>query len=141
MLRTFLLLAFVFLMLMLAGAACCPSVTEIPPSAETTIREDYLEWIHPPKLAGACEELPVVKVEWIDEALQPPLGVTSVTPRGAQGKRPVVWLKTGAKFAAILGLSDAQAEWIGGIVSAQPAMLLRDVSIYRLCRMSNVTPW
>lgn len=101
---------------------------EIPTNAETTIAEDYLEWIHPPRLAGPCEELPVIKVEWI-------------TPRGVTGKRPIVWLKAEDKFAAILGLTDAQVEWIGGTVFAQPLMVLHDVSIYRLCRESANTPW
>jgi hypothetical protein len=101
---------------------------EIPTIAETTLAEDYLEWIHPPRLAGPCEELPVIKVEWI-------------TPRGVSGKRPVVWLKADDKFAAILGLTDAQADWIGGTVLAQSLMVLRDVSIYRLCRQPAITPW
>jgi len=101
---------------------------EIPAIARSTIAEDYLEWIHPPRLAGPCEEWPVIKVEWI-------------TPRGVAGKRPVVWLKADGKFAAILGITDAQAEWISGTVFAQPLMVLRDVSIYRLCRESAMTPW
>lgn len=62
-------------------------------------------------------------------------------PRGVSGKRPVVWLRADGKFAAILGLTDAQADWIGGTVFAQPSMVLRDVSIYRLCRVSAITPW
>jgi len=101
---------------------------EIPHSAEMTIREDSVDWVRPQTLAGACEELPVVKVEWVE-------------PRGVAGKSPVVWLKIADKYAAILGLSNAQAEWISGVVSAQPVMLLRDVFIYRLCRFSKVTPW
>jgi hypothetical protein len=118
-----------FLALILTSAAPWPVEMDIPASARMTIQQDYLEWIHPPRLAGPCEVLPVVKVEWI-------------TPRGIAGKRPVVWLKADEKFAAILGLTDAQAEWIGGFVSAQPLMILRDVSIYRLCsREANVTPW
>lgn len=100
----------------------------IPIAAWKTIQEDYLEWVHPPKFTGSCVELPVVKVEWI-------------TPRGVTGKRPVVWLKADGKFAAILGLTDAQAEWISGTVTAQPLMILRDVPIYRLCRFSDITPW
>ena len=114
--------------LTLAAAGCSAPVSQIPAPAETTIRDDYPEWIHPPMLAGACEELPVVAVEWI-------------TLRGVTGNRPVVWLKHGDTFAAILGLSNAQAEWISGIVSAQPVMRLRDVPLYRLCRFSKVTPW
>ena len=118
-----------FLALILTSAVPCPIETVIPTSARMTIQQDYLEWIHPPRLAGPCEELPVVKVEWI-------------TPRGVDGKRPVVWLNAEGKFAAILGLTDAQAEWLGGIVSAQPLMVLRDVSIYRLCsHEAQVTPW
>ncbi len=126
--KPFLLLALGFLMLTLTSATCGLTASVIPSSAETTLREDYLEWIHVQRLAGACAELPVVKVEW-------------TTPRGVAGKRPVAWIKTGDKVAALLDLSNAQAEWIGGTVSAQPVMLLRDVSIYRLCRFSNVTPW
>ncbi len=113
---------------LLTSAAPLVAEMEIPASAQRTIQEDYLEWIHPPKLTGPCEELPVVKVEWI-------------TPRGVTGKRPVVWLKADGKSAAILGLTDAQAEWISGTVTAQPVMVLRDVSIYRLCRFSDITPW
>ncbi len=117
-----------FLSLVLTTAAACAAQTDIPASAERTIQEDYAEWVHPPRLAGPCEPASVVKVEWI-------------TPRGVTGQRPVVWLKINGKFAAILGLSAAQAEWIGGTVSAQPLMRLPDVSIYRLCRFSNVTSW
>ncbi len=118
-----------FLALILTSAVPSPIETDIPLSARMTIQQDYLEWIHPPKLAGSCEVLPVVKVEWI-------------TPRGVEGKRPVVWLKADGKYAAILGLTDAQAEWLGKVVSAQPLMILRDVSIYRLCsHESQVTPW
>ena len=118
-----------FLALILTTAVPFPVETDIPASARLTIQQDYLEWIHPPRLAGPCEQLPVVKLEWI-------------TPRGVDGKRPVVWLKADDKFAAILGLTDAQAEWLNGMVSAQPLMVLRDVSIYRLCsHESQVTPW
>lgn len=118
-----------FLALILSTAVPCPVETDIPISARMTIQEDYLEWIHPPRLAGPCEQLPVVKLEWIK-------------PRGVEEERPVVWLKADDKFAAILGLTDAQAEWLGGLVWAQPLMVLRDVSIYRLCsRESQVTPW
>jgi len=120
----------VLLLLPFLLTSAVPTVVdiEIPVGAWKTIQEDYLEWVHPPKLAGPCEELPVVKVEWI-------------TPRGVTGKRPVVWLKAEGKFAAILGLTDAQAEWTSGTVTAQPLMILRDVSIYRLCRFSDITPW
>ncbi len=118
-----------FLAFILTTAVPCPVTTDIPASARMTIQEDYLEWIHPPKIAGQCEQLPVVRLEWIK-------------PRGIEGKRPVVWLKVEDKFAAILGLTDSQAEWLGGFVWAQPLMVLRDVSIYRLCsRESQVTPW
>ena len=122
------LIVLALLPFLLTSAAPLVADIEIPASAERTIQEDYLEWIHPPKLTGPCEELPMVKVEWI-------------TPRGVSSKRPVIWLKADGKFAAILGLTDAQAEWISGMVSAQPVMVLRDVSIYRLCRLSSVTPW
>lgn len=124
--KTFLI--FLFLPLLLTTAMPWKPEPDIPASARRTIQEDYLEWIHPPRLAGPCEDLPVVKVEWI-------------APRGLSSRRPVVWLKVDNKFAAILGLSDSQAEWIGGIVSAQPLMVLRDVSIYRLCRMYDGPPW
>ena len=122
------ILVLLLLPMILTSATSLAADMDISAAAEKTIQEDYLEWVHPPKLAGPCEELPVVKVEWI-------------TPRGVIGRRPVVWLKKDGKFAAILGLADAQAEWIGGNVSAQPLMLLRDVSIYRLCRFSDATPW
>ena len=121
-------LMFLVLPILLTTAAPQNPDTDIPISARRTIQEDYLEWIHPPKLAGSCEELPVIKVEWI-------------TPRGVLGKRPVVWLKANGAFAAILGLSDSQAEWIGEVVSAQPLMVLREVSIYRLCRRFDGPPW
>ena len=124
--KTFIVLA--LLPFLLTSAVTTVSDIEIPEAVEKTIQEDYLEWVHPPRLAGPCEELPVIKVEWI-------------TPRGVIGRRPVVWLKKDEKFAAILGLADAQAEWIGGNVSAQPLMLLQDVFIYRLCRFSDATPW
>ncbi len=125
--KTILLLK--FLAFILTSAAPWPIEMDIPESARMTIQEDYLEWIHPPRLAGPCEELPVVKLEWIK-------------PRGVDEKRPVVWLKADGRFAAILGLTDAQAEWLGGFVLAQPLMVLRDVSIYRLCsHESQVTPW
>ena len=122
------ILVLLLLPMILTSATSLAADMDIPAAAEKTIQEDYLEWVHPPKLAGPCEVLPVVKVEWI-------------TPRGVTGRRPVVWLKKDGKFGAILGLADAQAEWIGGIVSAQPLMLLRDVFIYRLCRFSDATPW
>ena len=123
------LLLLKFLAFILTSAVPCPMEMDIPASARMTIQQDYLEWIHPPRLVGPCEELPVVKVEWI-------------TPRGVAGKRPVVWLKADGKFAAILGLTDAQADWISGTITAQPLMVLRDVSIYRLCsHESQVTPW
>lgn len=124
--KVFLLL--MFIALVVTSATTQNPGTEIPESARRTIQDDYLEWIHPPRLAGPCEELPVIKVEWI-------------TPRGVAGKRPVVWLFVDGRYAAILGLTDAQAEWISGTVSAQPSMVLRDVSIYRLCRESAITPW
>ena len=122
------LILLVLLPFLLTRAVPSAGDIEIPLAARKTIQEDYLEWVHPPRLAGQCVELPVVKVEWI-------------TPSGVTGKRPIVWLKADGKFGAILGLADAQAEWIGGNVYAQPLMLLRDVFIYRLCRFSNVTPW
>ncbi|MBI5033370.1 MAG: hypothetical protein HZB51_22850 [Chloroflexi bacterium] len=126
MLKTLLIL--VLVSIVLTSATTQNPGTEIPESAWRTIQEDYLEWIHPPRLAGPCAEWPVIKVEWI-------------MPRGVSGKRPVVWLRADGKFAAILGLTDAQADWIGGTVFAQPSMVLRDVSIYRLCRVSAITPW
>ena len=116
------------LSLVLTSAVACATQTDIPASAERTIQEDYAEWVHPPRLTGPCESASVVKVEWI-------------TPRGVTGQQPVVWLKANGKFAAILGLSADQVEWVGGTVSAQPLLLLQDVSVYRLCRFSNVTPW
>ena len=122
------LIVLVLLPFLLTSAVPAAGDIQIPVAAWKTIQEDYLEWVHPPRLAGQCEELPVVKVEWI-------------TPRGVTGQRPVVWLKADGQFAAILGLSDAQAEWVSGTVRAQPLMILRDVSIYRLCRFSDNTPW
>ena len=126
MIKTLILL--VLLPFLLTSAVPTEADIVIPVAAWKSIQEDYLEWVHPSKLAGPCEALPVVKVEWI-------------TPREVTGKRPVVWLRVEEKFAAILGLTDAQAEWISGTVTAQPLMILRDVSIYRLCRFSSVTPW
>lgn len=121
------LISFV-LPLLLTTATARAAEMQIPGAARRTIQEDYLEWIHPPKLAGPCEELPVARVEWI-------------SPRGVADQRPVVWLKARDKFAAILNLSDWQAETIGTTVSAQPLMLLRDVAIYRLCQRYDGPPY
>ncbi len=118
-----------FLTLIFTSTTAYPMESEIPWSARITIEHDYSEWVHPMRLTGSCELLPVIQVEWL-------------TPWGVIGKRPVVWLKVNGKVGAILGLTEAQAEQVSGIVEAQPLMMLRDVPIYRLCsHEALVTPW
>ncbi len=116
-------LAALILILWLTGRVNAMTTTldaEVSAAAEATILHDYLEWVHTPKLAGPCADVPVVKVNWI-------------RPDGVLGTRPVLWLKVDGRFGAILGLSRVQARSIGRSVLAQPVLVLRDVSIFRLC--------
>jgi hypothetical protein len=94
---------------------------EIPIAAQTTIWQDYLEWVHPPKWHGDCEKIPVFKVTWME-------------PPGVNELQPVLWVKTSDKFGAILGLSYDELRYIEHYVWAQPVMDLRNVIILRPCR-------
>ncbi len=118
--------AALILILLLTGRVNAISNTldaDVSASAEATILHDYLEWVHTPKLAGPCADVPVVRVKWVN-------------PEGVVGTRPVLWVKADGRFGAILGLSHSQTRSIGRSVPAQPVLVLRDVSIFRLCR-----PW
>ena len=97
----------------------------VPRAAQLAVERDYLDWIHLPRWAGDCVDMPVVGVTWIE-------------PEGVVGKRPVLWLRergTG-RFAAIVGLTESRVRSIGMSIPAEPVLILPDVSIYRLCR-----PW
>lgn len=97
----------------------------VPQAAQLAVERDYLEWMHLPRWAGDCVDMPVVGVTWIE-------------PEGVVGKRPVLWLRergTG-RFAAILGITESRLHSIGMTIPAEPVLILPDVSIYRLCR-----PW
>lgn len=116
------LFTFVMVLVLLMRA---PSLTpemdpEIPRAAQTTIGEDFREWIHPPQWSGACAEMSVVKVTWMQ-------------PRGVAGVQPVLWVKDTGKIGAILGLSYSDLRYIERSVWAQPVIVLRDVSILRPC--------
>jgi hypothetical protein len=97
---------------------------DIPIAAQTTIWQDYLEWIHPPKRGGDCERMPVFKVTWME-------------PPGVDGLQPVLWVKTSEKFGAILGLSYTDLRYVERSIWAQPVMVLREVIILRPCRPSS----
>jgi hypothetical protein len=97
---------------------------EIPIAAQTTILQDYLEWIHPPKLGGECEEMSVFKV-------------TLIKPPGVDGVRPVLWLMHAGEIGAVLDLTYSNLRYLGPRVWAQPVIVLRNVSILRFCHPSN----
>jgi hypothetical protein len=97
---------------------------EIPLAAQRTILQDYLEGIHPPKLGGECEEMSVFKVSLIK-------------PPGGDGICPVLWLKHAGKIGAVLDLTYSDLRYLGPRVWAQPVIVLRDVTILRLCHPSN----
>jgi len=120
------LLTFVLLMLLLLHTQPTASDfdPEIPVAAQTTISQDYFEWIHPPKLGGECEEMSVFKVTWIK-------------PPGVEGVRPVLWVKHAGEIGAILDLSYSDLRYLGPRVWAQPVIVLRDISILRFCHLSK----
>jgi hypothetical protein len=97
---------------------------EIPIAAQTTILQDYLEWIHPPKLGGECEEMSVFKV-------------TLIKPPGVEGVRPALWLMHAGEIGAVLDLTYSDLRYLGPRVWAQPVIVLRDVSILRFCSPTN----
>jgi hypothetical protein len=97
---------------------------EIPLAAQKTISQDYLEWIHPPKLGGECEEMSVFKV-------------TLIKPPGVEGVRPVLWLMHAGEIGAVLDLTYSDLRYLGPRVWAQPVIVLRNVSILRFCSPSN----
>ncbi|CAG0963369.1 hypothetical protein ANRL3_01029 [Anaerolineae bacterium] len=99
---------------------------EIPAAAQTTVAEDYLEWIHPPKRGGECNEMTVIKVTWME-------------PRGVESVVPILWVKDGEDYGAILGLSYTDLRYIERRVWAQPVMVLRSVTIWRPCRPAQET--
>ena len=120
------LLTFVLLMVLLLHAQPMESDfdPEIPIAAQTTILQDYLEWIHPPKLGGECEEMSVFKV-------------TLIKPPGVEGLRPVLWLMHAGEIGAVLDLTYSNLRYLGPRVWAQPVIVLRNVSISRFCHPSN----
>ncbi len=97
---------------------------EIPVAAQTVISQEYLEWTHPPRLGGECEEMSVFKVTWIE-------------PPGVADIRPVLWVKHSGEIGAILDLSYSDLRDLGPRVWAQPVIVLRDVSILRFCQPSS----
>jgi hypothetical protein len=97
---------------------------EIPIAAQATILQEYLEWVHPPRLGGECEEMSVFKVTLIKAA-------------GVDGVRPVLWLIHAGEIGAVLDLTYTDLRYLGPRVWAQPVIVLRDVSILRFCHPSN----
>lgn len=98
---------------------------EIPYAAQATIRDEYLEWVHLPRMGGPCREQPVAQVTWI-------------RPEAVIGIRPVVWMREDARWGAILGLEGLQVPSVGTSLFVQPVLVLPDVSIYRTCQPSEV---
>ena len=122
--RSILTFGLVLLLLMQVQPPLVGFDPEIPVAAQTTISQDYLEWIHPPKWGGECEEMSVVKVTWID-------------PPGVDGIQPVLWVKHAGEIGAILDLTYSDLRYLGPRVWAQPVIGLRDVSILRFCQPSS----
>jgi hypothetical protein len=122
--RSILTFGLVLLLLMQIQPPLVGFDPEIPVAAQTTISQDYLEWIHPPKWGGECEEMSVVKVTWIE-------------PPGVDGIQPVLWVKHAGEIGAILDLSYSDLRYVERRVWAQPVIGLRDVSILRFCRPSS----
>ncbi len=121
------ILELALLPLLLTGAQPIPldARTRVPLTAQLAVERDYLEWIHLPRWAGDCVDMPVVGITWIE-------------PEGVDGKRAVLWLRergTG-RFGAILGLNEPRLRSTGITIPAEPVFVLPEVSIYRLCR-----PW
>jgi hypothetical protein len=122
--RSILTFGLVLLLLMQIQPPLVGFDPEIPVAAQTTISQDYLEWIHPPKWGGECEEMSVVKVTWIE-------------PPGVDGIQPVLWVKHAGEIGAILDLTYSDLRYVERRVWAQPVIGLRDVSILRFCRPSS----
>jgi len=122
--RSILTFGLVLLLLMQIQPPLVGFDPEIPVAAQTTISQDYLEWIHPPKWGGECEEMSVVKVTWIE-------------PPGVDGIQPVLWVKHAGQIGAILDLSYSDLRYVERRVWAQPVIGLRDVSILRFCQPSS----
>ena len=122
--RSILMFGLVLLLLMQVQPPLVGFDPEIPVAAQTTISQDYLEWIHPPKWGGECEEMSVVKVTWIE-------------PPGVDGIQPVLWVKHAGEIGAILDLTYSDLRYLGPRVWAQPVIVLRDVSILRFCQPSS----
>ena len=122
--RSILTFGLVLLLLMQVQPPLVGFDPEIPVAAQTTISQDYLEWIHPPKWGGECEEMSVVKVTWIE-------------PPGVDGIQPVLWVKHAGEIGAILDLTYSDLRYLGPRVWAQPVIVLRDVSILRFCQPSS----
>ena len=123
--KSLVLLVFMPFLLSASHAAPVDAGERVPLVSQLTVERDYLEWIHLPRWAGDCVDMPVVGITWIE-------------PEGVVGKRPVLWLRergTG-RFAAILGITESRLHSIGMTIPAEPVLILPDVSIYRLCR-----PW
>ena len=120
------LLTFVLQMLLLLHTQPMASDfdPEIPIAAQATILQEYLEWVHPPRLGGECEEMSVFKVTLIKAA-------------GVDGVRPVLWLIHAGEIGAVLDLTYTDLRYLGPRVWAQPVIVLRDVSILRFCHPSN----
>jgi hypothetical protein len=118
----------VLMLVGVAGIVSCKPPGTVPGDMKETIQADYPAWLNAPRHSGACEDVSVVEVEWIE-------------PDSVPGQRAVAWLNAHGRPAVILNLSDAQANWISGVVSAQPVMELHEVPVYRLCHGSAVTPW
>ncbi len=121
--KSLVLLALMPFLLSASLAAPLDASERVPLASQLAVERDYLEWIHQPRWAGDCVDMPVLGVTWIE-------------PEGVAGKRPVLWLRergTG-RFAAILGLTESRLRSVGMSIPAEPVFILPDVSIYRLCR-------
>ncbi len=125
MCKSLVLLVLMPVLLSASHAAPLDASGTVPLASRLAVERDYLEWIHQPRWAGDCVDMPVVGVTWIE-------------PEGVVGKRPVLWLRERGKgrFAAILGLTESRLRSIGMSMPAEPVFVLPDVSIYRPCR-----PW
>ena len=122
--RSLLTFGLVLLLLMQVQPPLVGFDPEIPVAAQTTISQDYLEWIHPPKRGGDCEEMSVLKVSWIE-------------PPGVDGICPVLWVKHAGEIGAILDVTYSDLRYVEQRVWAQPVIVLRDVSILRFCQPSS----
>lgn len=118
--RSLLTFGLVLLLLMQVQPPWVGFDPEIPVAAQTVISQEDLEWTHPPKLGGECEEMSVFKV-------------TLIEPSGVEGIHLVLWVKHSGEIGAILDLSYSDLRHLGPRVWAQPVIVLRGVSILRFC--------